>query len=40
MEQEAPVRMTNFARILNELNSSFSGCNDIVTSRRYPPAYH
>lgn len=30
MEQEVPVRMTNFARILNELNSSFSGRNDIV----------
>ena len=25
MEQEVPVRMTNFARILNELNSSFPG---------------
>ena len=25
MEQEVPVRMTNFARILNELNNSFSG---------------
>ena len=24
MEQEVPVRMTNFARILNELNGSFS----------------
>ena len=30
MEQEVPVRMTNFARILNELNSSFSGRNDVV----------
>ena len=30
MEQEVPVRMTNFARILNELNGSFSGRNDIV----------
>ena len=30
MEQEVPVRMTNFARILNELNNSFSGRNDIV----------
>ena len=28
MEQEVPVRMTNFARILNELNSSFSGRDD------------
>ena len=28
MEQEVPVRMTNFARILNELNGSFSGRND------------
>ena len=37
MEQEVPVRMTNFARILNELNSSFSGCNDIVDKLcRYP----
>ena len=30
MEQEMPVRVTNFARILNELNNSFSGRNDIV----------
>ena len=30
MEQEVAVYMTNFARILNELNSSFSGRNDIV----------
>ena len=37
MEQEVPVRMTNFARILNELNSSFSGRNDIVDKLcRYP----
>ena len=37
MEQEVPVRMTNFARILNELNSSFSGRNDIVDKFcRYP----
>ena len=37
MEQEMPVRMTNFARILNELNSSFSGRNDIVDRLcRYP----
>ena len=37
MEQEVPVRMTNFARILNELNRSFSGRNDIVDKLcRYP----
>ena len=37
MEQEVPVRMTNFARILNELNSSLSGRNDIVDRLcRYP----
>jgi DNA replication protein DnaC len=37
IEQEVPVRMTNFARILNELNSSFSGRNDIVDKFcRYP----
>ena len=30
MEQEVPVRMTNFARILNELNSSFSGLDDLI----------
>ena len=37
MEQEVPARMTNFARILNELNSSFSGRNDIVDKLcRYP----
>ena len=37
MEQEVPVRMTNFARILNELNNSFSGRNDIVDKLcRYP----
>ena len=37
MEQEVPVRMTNFARILNKLNSSFSGRNDIVDKLcRYP----
>ena len=37
MEQEMPVRVTNFARILNELNSSFSGRNDIVDKLcRYP----
>lgn len=37
MEQEVSVRMTNFARILNEPNSSFSGRNDIVDKLcRYP----
>ena len=37
MEQEVPVRMTNFARIMNELSSSFSGRNDIVDKLcRYP----
>ena len=37
MDQEVPVRMTNFARILNELNSSFSGRNDVVDNLcRYP----
>ena len=37
MEQEVPVCMTNSARILNELNSSFSGRNDIVDKLcRYP----
>ena len=37
MEQEVPVRMTNFARILNELNSSFSGRNEVVAKLcRYP----
>ena len=37
MKQEVPVRMTNFARILNELNSSFSGRNDVVDNLcRYP----
>ena len=30
MVQEVPVRMTNFARILNELNNSFSGRNEVV----------
>ena len=30
MELEVPVRMTNFARILNELNGSFSGRNEVV----------
>lgn len=30
MEQKVPVRMTNFARILNELNSSFSGRNEAI----------
>ena len=37
MEQEVPVRMTNFARILNELNSSFSRRNVVVDRLcRYP----
>ena len=37
MEQEVPVRMTNFARITNELNSSFSGRNAVVDRLcRYP----
>ena len=37
MEQEVSVRMTNFARILNELNSSFSGRNVVVDRLcRYP----
>ena len=37
MEQEVPVRMTNFARILNELNSSFSGRNETIDKLcRYP----
>ena len=30
IEQEVPVHMTNFARILNELNSSLSGRNEVV----------
>ena len=37
MAQEVPVRMTNFARILNELNNSFSGRNEVVGRLcRYP----
>ena len=37
MEQEVPVRMTNFARILNELNGSFSDRNEVVDKLcRYP----
>ena len=37
MAQEVPVRMTNFARILNELNNSFSGRNEVVDRLcRYP----
>ena len=37
MVQEVPVRMTNFARILNELNNSFSGRNEVVGRLcRYP----
>ena len=35
--QEMPVRMTNFAHILNELNNSFSGRNEVVDRLcRYP----
>ena len=30
MEQEVPVRMTSFSRIMNELNNSFSGRNEVV----------
>jgi DNA replication protein len=37
MAQEVPVRMTNFAHILNELNNSFSGRNEVVDRlARYP----
>ena len=37
MAQEVPVRMTNFAHILNELNNSFSGRNEVVERLcRYP----
>ena len=37
MEQEVPVRITNFARILNELSSCFSGRNEVVDKLcRYP----
>ena len=37
MEQEVPVCMTNFAHILNELNNSFSGRNEVVDRLcRYP----
>ena len=37
MEREVPVCMTNFARILNELNNSFSGRNEVVDRLcRYP----
>ena len=37
MEQEVPVCMTNFAWILNELNNSFSGRNEVVDRLcRYP----
>ena len=37
MAQEVPVRITNFARILNELNSCFSGRNEVVDKLcRYP----
>ena len=30
MELEVPVRMTSFSRIMNELNNSFSGRNEVV----------
>ena len=30
MEQEVAVCMTNFARIMNELNSTFAGRNEVV----------
>ena len=37
MAQEVPVCMTNFAHILNELNNSFSGRNEVVERLcRYP----
>ena len=37
IEQEVPVCMTNFARILNDLNSGLSGRNQIVDKLcRYP----
>ena len=37
MEQEMPVCMTNFARILNDLNNSFSMRNEVVDKLcRYP----
>ena len=37
MEQKVSVRMTNFARIMNELNNSFSGRNVVVDRLcRYP----
>lgn len=37
MEQEVSVRMTNIARIMNELNNSFSGRNVVVDRLcRYP----
>ncbi len=37
MEREVPVCMTNFARILNDLNRNFSGRNDVIDHLcRYP----
>ena len=37
MAQEVPVRMTNFAHILNELNNNFSGRNEVIDRLcRYP----
>ncbi len=37
MEQEVPVRMTNFARILNELNGSFPGAMMLWTGSAVIP---
>ncbi len=37
MEQEIPVRMTNFALILNDLAASFEGRNEYIDRLcRYP----
>ena len=37
MEKEVAVYMTNFARIMNELNSAFAGRNEVVDRLcRYP----
>ena len=35
MEQEVPVRMTNFALILNDLTASFEGRNDYIARLRH-----
>ena len=32
MEQEIPVRMTNFALILNDLAANFEGCKSTLTA--------